>query len=140
MRYLLDTSVISEFRKPQPNPQVVAWLNSVDQESIYLSVVTIGELKRGIDRLGDEARRRALQTWLVDDLLVRFAQRVAILDVPVLLAWGSLLARLERAGKTIPAVDGLIAATALQGSFVLVTRNVSDFQHAGLQLFNPWEN
>jgi predicted nucleic acid-binding protein len=140
MRFLLDTNVISEFRKARPHPEVVSWLNSIDQDSVYLSVITIGELKKGIDKLTDEARRSALQAWLMDDLLVRFAQRIVILDIPVLMAWGGLLARLERAGTAMPAVDSLIAAAALQGNYVLVTRNVDDFRHAGVQLFNPWAN
>jgi predicted nucleic acid-binding protein len=139
MRYLLDTNVISEFRKPHPNPNVLAWLDQVDSETVYLSVITVGELQKGIARLPDEKRRRSLQTWLEDDLLVRFAGRIASLDVEVMLRWGSLLADLERTGKMMPAVDSLIAATAIHGGFVIVTRNESDFVHSGVAILNPWQ-
>lgn len=139
MRYLLDTNVISEFRKPQPNRTVIDWLNGIDPETVYLSVITIGELKKGIERLADSARKESLQSWLVDDLLSRFQGRIVTLDVDVLLAWGRRLANLEKIGKTMPAIDALLAATALHGDFTLVTRNEADFQFAGVKVLNLWQ-
>ena len=137
-KYLLDTNVISEFRKPRPDPNVLAWLEQVDPDHVHLSVITLGELQKGIARLVDENRRNLLQAWLEDDLLVRFARRITLLDVDVLLTWGNLVARLEQGGMTMGAVDSLIAATALHGGFVLVTRNDRDFVNTGVKIFNPW--
>lgn len=138
MRYLLDTNVISEFRKPRPNPLVRAWLDKIDSENAWLSVITLEELQKGIARLSDTTRKKALQAWLEDDLIVRFAGRIVALDTGVLLTWGNLLARLETDGRMMPAIDSLIAATALHGNFVLVTRNEVDFTHTGVTIFNPW--
>jgi predicted nucleic acid-binding protein len=89
--------------------------------------------------LPDEKRRQSLQAWLEEDLLVRFSGRIALLDVGALLTWGSLLARLEKAGQAMPAIDALIAATAIYSGFVLVTRNEKDFTNAGVDIFNPWQ-
>jgi tRNA(fMet)-specific endonuclease VapC len=138
MNYLLDTNVVSEFRKPQPNAALLAWLAQVNPATTYLSVITIGELQKGIAKLTDETRRRTLQVWLEEDLLVRFAAQMVALDTGVLLVWGRLLAQLEKSGRTMPVMDSLIAATALHGNFVLVTRNVADFAATGVQVLNPW--
>lgn len=138
MRYLLDTSVISEFRKTAPNPAVLDWLNQIEPETVYLSVITVGELQKGIERLDAGPRKGALQAWLAEDLPARFAGRIVVLDIDVLRTWGTLLARLERSGKVMPVIDALIAATALHGGFTLVTRNVADFAHSGVKVHNPW--
>ena len=138
MKYLLDTNVLSEFRKKQPNPSVITWLNQVEPETIYLSVISVGELKKGIEKLSDEMRRQTLQAWLEDDLLVRFHGRLVSLDVEALLIWGALVARLELQGKPMPVMDSLIAALAVQGDFTLVTRNEADFAYTGVKTFNPW--
>ena len=105
---------------------------------LYLSVITIGELKKGIDRLPPSPRKDVLEAWLHGDLLERFHGRVVSLDLEVLLAWGGLVARLEAIGRKMPAIDSLIAATALEGNFALVTRNIADFDQAGVTLVNPW--
>lgn len=138
MKYLLDTNVLSEFRKKQPNPTVLAWLNRAEGETVYLSVISVGELKKGIEKLADDARKRSLEAWLADDLLVRFHGRLVGLDVEALLIWGTLVARLETQGKPMPVMDSLIAAIALQGDFTLVTRNETDFAHARVKTLNPW--
>lgn len=138
MRYLLDTNVLSEFRRPKPDANVIAWLNHVDPNTVYLSVVAVGELQKGIARLSDSARRKSLQAWLDDELLVRFQDRLVNLDLEVMLVWGRLEAELERAGKTMPAIDSLLAAAALQGGFTLVTRNEADFTASGIKTLNPW--
>lgn len=140
MRFLLDTCVISELATKRPNPAVVDWIDSVDPDSIYLSILTIGEVQKGIEKQREPRRKEALESWLHDELLVRFRDRLAMLDLGVLLEWGTLTGRLESQGKPMPAVDSLIAATALHGRFVLVTRNEDDFLRSGVQLLNPWNS
>jgi len=139
MSFLLDTNVISELVAPKPNLGVIDWLDGLDQESVFLSVITIGELKRGIEKLNDLHRKRTLSDWLTGDLLIRFGDQVLPIDVSVILTWGSLVADMEAIGKPIPAIDSLLAATAVQFGLTLVTRNVRHFEGAGISLFNPWE-
>ncbi len=139
MKYLLDTCVISELVAKQPQPKVVDWLDHLDPDSVYLSVITIGEIRKGIEKLPDSPRKAALQTWLADDLLTRFAGRILSIDIEVSLVWGQLVGGLETRGQTMPAIDSLIAALALSKGCRLVTRNEKDFQHAGVAMINPWE-
>jgi predicted nucleic acid-binding protein len=138
MSYLLDTCAISEFTKRQPEPKMVQWLASADELSLYLSVITVGEIRKGIARLPDSQRKQALAHWLEVDLVQRFSERLLPLDANTLFVWGNLAARLEQNGLVMPAVDALIAATALQHDLTLVTRNQSDFEHSGVEIFNPW--
>jgi toxin FitB len=139
MNYLLDTNVISELVAKHPGAGVIAWVRSVDEEQLYLSVITIGEIKKGIEKLPASPRKDELNLWLANDLLKRFEHRLLPVDVDGMLVWGELTARLERSGRILPAIDGLIAALALAGNFTLVTRNMDDFAGTGVQLFNPWE-
>ena len=139
MKALLDTCVTSELVSKQPNPKVIEFVDSLDPEDVYLSVITIGEIVKGIKKLSKSRRKTDLQTWLKDDLLVRFEGNVVALDTDVLIEWGALTARLESAGKTMPAIDSLIAATALAKKMILVTRNVSDFAETTVDILNPWE-
>lgn len=139
MNYLLDTCVISELVAKHPNPRVVEWVDSVEEARLYLSVITIGEIRKGIEKLPDSRRRRVLEEWLSDQLLVRFAGRIVPIDTGVMLRWGQLTGALEAAGKAMPAIDSLIAAIALHGHFSLVTRNEEDFQHTGVPIVNPWK-
>jgi tRNA(fMet)-specific endonuclease VapC len=138
MKYLLDTNVISELVAKHPDQKVVGWASGVDELLLNLSVITIGEIKKGIEKLPELPRKQELADWLEQDLLERFHDRIVQLDIPVILCWGELAARLENSGKPMPAIDSLIAATALQGEFILVTRNTSDFEHAGVRTLNPW--
>lgn len=138
MTYLLDTCVISELVAKRPSPRVTQWIDSIDPESVYLSVVTIGEIRKGIEKIREPARRESLERWLHEDLLIRFRDHLSVLDTKVLLEWGALIGRLEIEGTPMPAMDSLIAATALSNDFVLATRNEKDFLNAGLKLFNPW--
>jgi predicted nucleic acid-binding protein len=138
MRYLLDTNVISELVARQPNPSVVQWIDSLDPNSIYLSVITIGELRKGIEKLPDSKRKETLRDWLNDDLLIRFAGRILILDVDVMLTWGAMIGRLERSGKPLAAMDSLIAALALHHHCCLVTRNEDHFKETGIGTIKPW--
>lgn len=139
MKYLLDTCVISELVARNPNPRVVFWIDSADETSLYLSVITIGEIGRGIAKLPDSSRKARLSRWLEEDLLFRFAGRIVPIDTDVMLTWGSLVVRLEREGRVLPAMDSLIAAIALSGQFTLVTRNVGDFEGTGVEILNPWQ-
>jgi predicted nucleic acid-binding protein len=139
MTFLLDTCVISELVAKQPSLHVVQWVDSIDEDKLFLSAITIGEIKRGIEKLADSSRKSALQEWLEDDLLIRFRDRILPIDTAVMLIWGQLAADLEKQGRRMPAIDSLIAATCLQGRLDLVTRNESDFVHSGVTVINPWE-
>jgi len=139
MKYILDTCAISELVAKQPNPTVVEFIDSLDPDDVYLSVVTIGEISKGIEKLPKSKRKQELETWLREDLLVRFDGKIIPLDTGVLLEWGSLTARLESTGKTLPAMDSLIAATVLARQLVLITRNTVDFDATGIEIVNPWE-
>jgi tRNA(fMet)-specific endonuclease VapC len=139
MRYLLDTCVISELVAKHPNRRVVEWVDTVDPETIHLSVITIGEIRKGIEKLPDSKRRTSLLEWLEDELLVRFSGRILPINVDVILLWGQMTGRLELAGKKMAAMDSLIAAIALQGNLTLVTRNEDDFTYAGIRITNPWD-
>ena len=139
MRFLLDTCVISELVAKQPDPGVAQWIDDVGEEKVYLSAITIGEIKKGIEKLPDSRRKRELTVWLEDDLLTRFDERVLPVDTDVMLVWGELTANLEKQGRKMPAIDSLIAAIALRGELSLVTRNEDDFKHAGVPVTNPWQ-
>ena len=139
MTFLLDTCVISELVAKQPNLHVVQWVDSIDEDKLFLSAITIGEIKRGIEKLADSSRKSALAEWLGGDLLIRFTDRILPIDIPVMLVWGQLTAGLEKQGRRMPAIDSLIAATCLQARLDLVTRNESDFAHSGVAVVNPWE-
>jgi predicted nucleic acid-binding protein len=139
MSFLLDTNVVSELIARRPDPNVIHWVEGQDTETVFLSVITVGELNRGIQRLPDSRRKKALANWLTGDLLVRFDDRVLPLDVPVMMTWGGLVARMEADGQQIPAIDSLLAATAAQHGLVMATRNVRDFKPTGISIINPWE-
>lgn len=138
MNYILDTNVVSELVAREADQKVVNWVDSIDSESVFLSVITIGELKKGIEKLPDSKRKKTLESWLEEDLLVRFRGRILPLDIPVLLTWGRLVTSLEKEGKPLPAIDSLLAATAAQTGFTLVTRNTGHFDPAGISVFDPW--
>ena len=138
MTFLLDTCVISELVAKQPNLHVVQWVDSIDEDKLFLSAITIGEIKRGIEKLADSSRKSALAEWLEGDLLIRFIDRILPIDVPVMLVWGQLTADLEKQGRRMPAIDSIVAATCLHGKLDLVTRNESDFAHSGVTVINPW--
>jgi len=136
--YLLDTCVISELVARQPDPAVVQWVDGEDENRLFLSVITIGEIQRGIERLPASARQSALRHWLDDELVIRFDGRVLPITSAVMLLWGQMTADLERQGWPMPAMDSLIAATCLHHGMALVTRNEDDFVHSGVTLVNPW--
>jgi tRNA(fMet)-specific endonuclease VapC len=139
MKYLLDTCVISELIAKQPQPNVVEFVDALDPDDVYLSVITIGEITKGIEKLPKSKRKQELLTWLREDLLIRFDGKMLALDAEVLVEWGTLTARLESSGRIIPAMDSLIAATVLAQQATLVTRNVDDFAGTGVEIINPWK-
>ncbi|MGH8675463.1 MAG: type II toxin-antitoxin system VapC family toxin [Burkholderiales bacterium] len=137
MRCLLDTCIISELTRPKPEPGLVRWFSQARSEDLFLSAITIGEVRKGTLQLAPGRRRAALSDWL-DDLARRFAGRILLVDEAVAARWAEIAARAERSGKPKPLADGLIAATALQHDLTLATRNVGDFEPFGVSLFNPW--
>ena len=139
MIYLLDTNIISELIAKQPSQRVIDFVANLDEAMVYLSGITIGEVKRGIMRLANGARKQSLLAWLEDDLRTRFQDRILPLDEETLLVWGTFMAELEAKGRTLSSFDSLIAATALRHRMVLVTRNEKDFADSGLVIVNPFE-
>lgn len=137
--YLLDTNVISELMKARPARSVADWIVSTPEELMHLSVITIGEIRKGIDLLDeDEPRRGALQSWLDHDLRVRFAGRLLSFDEWVAERWGQIEALAKRQRVTLPTIDAQLAATALHNGLTFVTRNTADVRLTGVPLFNPW--
>lgn len=138
MSFLLDTNVVSEWTKPKPNPNLISWLASVDEDRTFLSVITIAEIKFGIERLKLGQRRSDLESWLNGDLTARFEERLLPVNVAVAEAWGKITASRAAAGRPIPIMDGFIAATATVFGLTLVTRNTADFENTPAPLLNPW--
>jgi len=136
MKYLLDTNVLSEIRKHNGNANVKTFVKNVRNEDLYISVITIGEIVAGIKRLDNKTKATQLTMWLENELIDWFENRILQIDVGTMLQWGSLQAKINR---TLPAMDSLIAATALTYGLTLITRNVKDFSHyEKLQVVNPW--
>jgi toxin FitB len=138
MSFLLDTNVVSESTKPRPNPAVVAWLAAVDEDSVFLSVITLTELRYGVERLAPGRRSRQLDRWLQHELPLRFEGRVLPIDALVADTCGKLVARTESLGRPIEARDAFIAATAQVHRLTLVTRNASHFETTVKSILNPW--
>ena len=140
MNYLLDTNIVSELVKPTPSPQVWTWVDSVPDWQLFISSLTIGELHRGIEQLPLSARRTKYEQWFNEGILKRYADRILAVDTAVMLRWGTLAASLLSSGRTLPAFDSILAATALTHDLRLVTRNTRDFAGTGVQLINPWQD
>ncbi len=138
MRTLVDTCVLSEAQRTQGSNRVRDHLMSLDDQDFFLSVITIGEVVKGIGKLDAGSRRSELETWIrnIED---HHADRILPIDLRVARIWGDLTAEAQRNGQTIPAADGLIAATALRHDLLVMTRNTPHFEAAGVRLFNPWE-
>jgi len=135
---LLDTNIISELVKPKPEPNVTAWIEATDESLLHLSVLTLGEIRKGIAVLPDASRRVSLEAWLDRDLVLRFAERILPIDQAVADRWGRIAAQALARKSPLPVVDGLLAATALQHNLTLVTRNTKDVAAASVPVFNPW--
>ena len=136
MSYLVDTNVLSELRRKRPEPNVVAWFSERPRQALFLSVLTLGEIRKGIERLSDAALQQALNDWLEVELPRYFWGRVLSVDALTADRWGRLQGS---AGRPLPAIDSLLAATALQHDLTLVTRNTADFEGLGVRLVNPWQ-
>ncbi len=139
MPYLLDTCAISELAEVRPNARVVQALLALPRHELYLSVITIGEINYGIELLPPSSRRDHLVSWFEQSIIAVFADHTYSIDSHIALRWGVLTANLRRRALTMQAKDSLIAATALTHDLILVTRNVSDFAHSGVQIINPWK-
>ena len=137
MSYLLDTNVICELVKPNPTASVISWVNSVQTTSLYLSVITLGEIRKGVAGIQEKKRREQIIQWLEYELPDYFGNRILAIDRQVADQWGQLQSSMK--GRLLPAIDTLIAATALTNQLRLVTRNVKDFIHVPLTIINPWE-
>lgn len=137
MSFLLDTNVISESAKPRPDAGVLSWLATVNEDEVFLSVITLAELRHGVERMPVGARRSALDEWVTNALPARFANRLLPIDPATADQWGRTIARGQAAGRPLSAMDAFIAATAERHRLTLVTRNVSDFEVTGIRLLNP---
>jgi toxin FitB len=138
--FLLDTNCISEMVRSKPEPRVLEWMEAADESVLYLSVLTLGEIRKGVAGLPQGRRRTHLETWLELDLQARFSGRILSIDAPVADRWGSIAAKAKQKGRALSAIDGLLAATALHHNLTIVSRNVSDFAHTHAAVFNPWED
>jgi toxin FitB len=138
--YLLDTNVISEMVKLRPEAKVVSWVQTTNEELLYLSVLTIGEIRKGIDSLPRSNKRGLLESWLANDLVLRFAGRILQVNLDIAERWGLISARAKIAGAPLAVIDGLMAATALHHNLTFVTRNTKDVRVAGINMLNPWQS
>lgn len=138
MKFLLDTNVVSEWAKPQPDRGLVAWLAAVNEDDLCLSVVTIAELRRGAERLAPGRRRRAIEDWIARDVLLRFERRMLGIDIAVAEAWGTITAQCETRGRPLSAMDAFVAAVAECHGLSLVTRNEGAFAGVVHAVINPW--
>jgi toxin FitB len=136
--FLLDTNVISELIKPKPEPKVTAWIDDTDEELLFLSVLTLGEIRKGVVLLPRSARRTSLEAWLSKELPLRFSNRILGVDREVADRWGHLSGLTSARGVHLGVIDGLLAATAMQHDLTLVTRDTRDVAATGVTLFNPW--
>ena len=136
--FLLDTNVISELIRPKPDAKVVQWIGETDESILFLSVLTVGEIRDGIERLDVGRRRGRLESWLEIDLRARFRDRILPIDEAIAERWGALSEIAVAKGKPIPVIDGLLAATAIHHDLMLVTRNGSDVAGTGVPIVNPW--
>ena len=137
--FRLDANTVSELVSVKPNQRVLDWMDAADENRLFLSAMTLGEIRQGVAALPQSKKRTRLETWLDVDLQTRFAGRILAVDGAVADRWGWIMAQAQGKGITLPVVDGLIAATALHHNLTAVTRNVSDFAVVGLSVINPWE-
>lgn len=139
MKFLLDTCVISEIARQEPSRKVAKWIKKEDERNFFISVLTIGELHRGIEKLAESERKEKLHNWVEDDLKERFSGRIIDIDIRVAMTWGKIQAMAERVGRPMPGVDSLIAATGITHHLTVATRNTSDMKESGVALLDPWE-
>lgn len=140
MAYLLDTCTISEMVSVKPNAKVLEWFESQSEKTLYLSIITIGEIEKGIYQLAQSKKRLRLETWLFDELVPSFQSRLLEIDRKLMTTWAKMLAELKTKGMIRQSFDSLIEATALHHQLILVTRNVKNFQQSKATILNPWED
>lgn len=138
MSYLLDTNIISELISKTPNKRVTDFILSLNEESLYLSVITIGEIKAGIEKLDDGQKKEKLLHWLENDLLIRFYNRIIDIDIEIMLQWGITNIQLKKIGKPLPVMDSIIGSTAQAKNLILLTRNEKDFKNLDIKIINPF--
>lgn len=136
---LIDTNVFLEVTKAGPDPRVFRWFDAQDLESMYVSVITLGELRLGVERHDAGRRQAQLRTWLEDELAEQFRDRILTVDARVADQWGRMRARQLRLGRPRPEIDALVAATAIVHDLAIATRNTVDFVHLGIELISPWD-
>src|SRR5262245_9460387 len=136
--YLIDTCVLSEPRKRRPEKKVLDWIESVEETFLHLSVLTLGELQKGIAKLGDRRKREQLQDWVELELAGRFEGRVLPIDERIANLWGRICGEAEKRGERLPVIDSLLGATALVHGLTVASRNAADISRTGAQVFNPW--
>ena len=139
MNYLLDTCTISEPKQKQPNEEVLEWIDAQDESKLFLSVLTIGEIRKGIVRLESGRKKAELENWL-EQLRIRFSRRILTLSEKTFLVWGKMYGEFEQKGIMRPAFDSLLEATALEHDLIFVTRNIKNFQNSQVTILNPWED
>ena len=137
--FLLDTNCVSELIRSEPEPRVLEWMQMADESLLYLSVLSLGEIRKGVASLAQGKRRTQLETWLELELQARFAGRLLPIDASIADRWGRLAADTKRKGRPLSAIDGLLAATALHHNLTVVSRNVADFANAHVPILNPWD-
>jgi predicted nucleic acid-binding protein len=137
--FLLDRNCISEIVRLKPEPRVMDWMEAVEEALLYLSVLTLGEIRKGLAGLPQSKRRTRLETWLEVELQARFSGRILPIDGAVADRWGLLAADAKRKGKALSTIDGLLAATALRHNLTIVSRNISDFTNTQVPVLNPWD-
>jgi predicted nucleic acid-binding protein len=137
--FLLDTNCISEVVGARPEPRVLAWLEAADERLLYLSVLTLGEIRKGVGMLAQGKRRTRLETWIDVELSARFSGRILPVDLAVADRWGVLAADAKRKGRPLAVIDGLLAATALEYNLTVVSRNANDFANTQVAVVNPWK-
>ena len=138
MNYLLDTCVVSELLKKDPDKKVLKWISEMDETSLYLSVLTFGEIHKGIEKLPQSKKKDRLHKWVNSDLRERFKNRILNFDLPSATKWGELEGKAELVGKPMSLIDGLISATGVVNDLIVVTRNTKDMEQSGVSLLNPW--
>jgi predicted nucleic acid-binding protein len=138
LKYLLDTCFVSELTKPEPDCGVTAWLQTANTEDLYLSVISIGEIKKGIYKLPVSKKKQRLLLWL-ETLMANYQERILGLDLAVMENWSVMIAAAEKSGQPVASMDSLIAATAYTHHLTLITRNESDFVACDIALINPWD-
>lgn len=136
--FLLDTNCISELIRPEPDIRLLSWIEAADKDLLYLSVLTLGEIRKGITALPPTKRRVRVESWLQVELKSRFSERILPVNLEIADRWGLLAAAARKQGKPLAVIDGLLAAMALHHNLTLVSRNISDFTNASVPLINPW--